>query len=119
MDIVAARATAVDGPRAALNLDLLGMALVSQEERRYGGFLMAFFYHVVVAHDEHLGEFPRTRPLRSPVALANAPELPYSARCFSRALPCEQPLETYVSYVASQDGVEDELMHFCVSGVAR
>jgi hypothetical protein len=52
VDIVAARAAAVDAPRAALNLDLLGMTLVSHEERPYGGFLMTFFYHVVVAHDE-------------------------------------------------------------------
>src|SRR5918994_722637 len=29
------------------------MTLVSHQERPYGGFLMAFFYHVVVAHDEH------------------------------------------------------------------
>jgi hypothetical protein len=28
------------------------MTLVSHEERPYGGFLMTFFYHVVVAHDE-------------------------------------------------------------------
>jgi hypothetical protein len=52
VDIVAARATTVDAPGAALDLDLLGMTLVSHEERPYGGFLMTFFYHVVVAHDE-------------------------------------------------------------------
>ena len=52
MDIIAARATTVDAPRPALDLDLLGMTLVSHEERPYGGFLMTFFYHVVVAHDE-------------------------------------------------------------------
>ena len=35
--------------------------------------------------------------LRSLVALAIAPELPCSARCFPRALPCEQPLEAQFS----------------------
>jgi hypothetical protein len=51
VDFVAAAATAVDALRSALDLDLLGMTLVSHQERPYGGFLMTFFYHVVVAHD--------------------------------------------------------------------
>jgi len=50
--IVAASATAVDAPRTALDLDLLGMTLVSHQKRPYGGFLMAFFYDVVVSHNE-------------------------------------------------------------------
>jgi hypothetical protein len=59
--IVAAPATAVDAPRTALDLDLLGMPLVSHQECPYGGFLLAFFYHVVVAHDES------TRPPLTPL----------------------------------------------------
>jgi hypothetical protein len=31
----------------------LGMTLVCHQERPYGGFLMTFFYHVMIAHDEH------------------------------------------------------------------
>ena len=56
--LVAARAAAVDGPRAALDLDLLGMTLVSHQKRCYGRFLVTFFYHVVVSHAES------TRPPR-------------------------------------------------------
>jgi hypothetical protein len=44
--------------------------------------------------------------LRSLVALANAPELPCSARCFPRALPCEQPLEVQLSGAIAHYGVE-------------
>jgi len=54
-DIVTARAAAVDRPRTALDFDVLGMILVGYEERSYGGFLLAFFYHAVVVHDGRLG----------------------------------------------------------------
>lgn len=53
--IVTALAAAVDGPRTALDFDVLGMTLVGCKERPYGGFLLAFFYHAVVVHDERLG----------------------------------------------------------------
>jgi hypothetical protein len=33
----------------------LGMTLVSQEERPYGGLLLALFYHAVVVQDGRLG----------------------------------------------------------------
>jgi hypothetical protein len=51
-DVLTARAPAVDGPRASLDFHVLGVSLVSYQERRYGGFLFAFFYHTVVAHDD-------------------------------------------------------------------
>jgi hypothetical protein len=56
VNIVTALAAAVDGPRTALDFDVLGMTLVGYKERPYGGFLLAFFYHhVVVVHDGRLG----------------------------------------------------------------
>jgi hypothetical protein len=56
MDILTAPAAAVDGPRTALNFDVLGMILVNHEKRPYGDLLLAFFYHhVVVAHAGRLG----------------------------------------------------------------
>src|SRR5215212_2531532 len=53
--ILTALAAAVDGPRTALDFDVLGMTLVRYKERPYGGFLLAFFYHAVVVHDGRLG----------------------------------------------------------------
>ena len=53
VDVFTAFAPAVDGPRTSLDFYLWCVTFVSREERSYGGFLMAFFYHVVVAHDEH------------------------------------------------------------------
>jgi hypothetical protein len=44
--------------------------------------------------------------LRSLVALAIAPELPCSARCLPRALPCEQPLEAQLWGAIAHYGVE-------------
>jgi hypothetical protein len=38
-----------------LDFNVLGMTLVGYKERPYGGFLLAFFYHAVVAHDGRLG----------------------------------------------------------------
>src|SRR5215211_439538 len=54
-DIFTAPAAAVDGPSTALDFDVLGMPFVSQEERPYGDLLLAFSYHVVLAHDGRLG----------------------------------------------------------------
>ena len=54
-DIVTAPAAAVDGPSTALDFDVLGMPFVSQEERPNGDLLLAFSYHVVLAHDGRLG----------------------------------------------------------------
>jgi hypothetical protein len=55
VDVFTARAAAVDGSLTSLNLYILRVAFVRQEERSYGGFLVAFFYHMVVIHD---GPFP-------------------------------------------------------------
>jgi hypothetical protein len=38
-----------------LDFDVLGTTMVVYEERSYGGFLLAFFYHAVVVHDGRLG----------------------------------------------------------------
>src|SRR5215210_3001673 len=53
-DAFTALAAAVDGPRASLYLHVLGVAFVSREERSYGSFLAAFFYHSVVVQDGYL-----------------------------------------------------------------
>ena len=50
-DVLTAPAAAVDGPRTALDFDVLDMTVVDEEERPYGELLLAFFYHrVVIAH---------------------------------------------------------------------
>jgi hypothetical protein len=55
-DVLTAPAAAVDGPRTALDFDVLDMTVVDQEERPYGELLLAFFYHrVVIAHARRLG----------------------------------------------------------------
>jgi hypothetical protein len=51
-------AAAVDRPRTALDFDVSGMTLMGQEERPYGGFLLAFFYHAAVVHYGRLGPAP-------------------------------------------------------------
>jgi hypothetical protein len=51
VDLSTALAAAVDGPRTSLDLYLLGVGFVSPEERFYGGFLIVFFYQMVVVHD--------------------------------------------------------------------
>jgi hypothetical protein len=40
-------------------------------------------------------------------------------RTMAESLPREHPLEAYLSEVISQDGVEGELMQFCVFRLAR
>jgi hypothetical protein len=52
VDLLTARAAAVDGPRTSLNLYVLGVAFVCLEERFYGRLLSAFFYHMVVVHED-------------------------------------------------------------------
>src|SRR5215203_7236413 len=58
VDLSTALAVAVDGPRTSLDLYLLGVTFVSHQERFYGGFLLAFFYHMVVVHDRSFPLFP-------------------------------------------------------------
>ena len=59
-DVLTAPAAAVDGPRTALDFDVLDMTVVDQEERPYGELLLAFFYHrVVIAHARRLGSVLR------------------------------------------------------------
>ena len=48
--LLAARAAAIDGPRAPLDLHLLRVALVGQQERAYGGPLLAFLQHAKAVH---------------------------------------------------------------------
>jgi hypothetical protein len=54
VDLSAALAEAVDGPHTSPHFYILGGTFVSREERFYGGFLGAFFYHMVVVHDGRL-----------------------------------------------------------------
>jgi hypothetical protein len=60
VDLSTALAQAVDGPCTSLDLYLLGMAFVSHEERFYDGFLVVFFYQMVVVHDGRLSSFSGT-----------------------------------------------------------
>jgi hypothetical protein len=57
--------------------------------------------------------------LRSLVVLTIAPELPCSARCFPRALPCAQPLEAQLSDAIAHYSMKCELRPFRILGVAR
>jgi hypothetical protein len=50
-NVLTPRTAAVYGPLTTLNLYVLGMTLVGDEERTYGGFLGSVFYHAVVARD--------------------------------------------------------------------
>ena len=54
VDLSAALAEAVDGPRTSPHFYILGGTFVSREERFYGGFLGAFFYHMVVVQNGRL-----------------------------------------------------------------
>ena len=55
-DVLTVPAAAVDGPRTALDFDVLDMSVVDQQERPYSELLLTFSYHhVVVAHAGRLG----------------------------------------------------------------
>jgi hypothetical protein len=60
VDVFTAFAPAVDGPRTSLDFYLWCVTFVSREERSYGGFLIIFFYHMVVVHDERLSSVSGT-----------------------------------------------------------
>src|SRR5215212_5655545 len=64
VDLSTALAVAVDGPRTSMNLYLLDVPFVSHEERFYGGFLVLFFYQIVVVHDGGLSSVSETFGVR-------------------------------------------------------
>ena len=64
LDLSTALATAVDGPRTSLDLYLLDVPFVSHEERFYDGFLVVFFYNMVVVHDGYLSSVSETFGVR-------------------------------------------------------
>src|SRR5215203_2513458 len=64
VDLSTALAVAVDGPRTSLDLYLLGVTFVSHQERFYDGFLVVFFYNMVVVHDGCLSSVSETFGVR-------------------------------------------------------